>query len=155
MATLHEILDRLWPGHGASTEQQPDGSYLITGWSPDAPQPIDAEGVAFVADGSPNALRPQPTEAEVLAHSDEVDLLMYREKLVATPVQLRLALSAFGLREAAEALVAESDGSVQDYWQYSVAFHRDHPLIVQFGAALGKTPEEIDAVFEAAIAIEN
>jgi hypothetical protein len=134
VATLHEILDELWPGHGCSTAEQPDGSYLITSWSENAP-------------------RPQPTEEEVLSFSGQVDLILYRRRLVVSPVQLRLALSAAGLRTASEALVDAATPDVKDYWEYSVAYHRDHPLIVQFGAALGKTPEEIDAIFEAAALI--
>lgn len=70
------------------------------------------------------------------------------EKVYAvTPRQLRLALTATGLRAAVEAAVAGGDQNTKDTWEFSTECLRDNPLLVQMGAALGKTEAELDALF--------
>lgn len=65
--------------------------------------------------------------------------------------QIRKALNVMGLRAAVEAAVAGSgDIELQDGWQYAVAFESDHALIASMGAALGKSPEEMLALFRLA-----
>ena len=68
-----------------------------------------------------------------------------------TPWQIRMALNALGLRAAVESAVAGSDQNTKDAWQYATEFRRDHPLVQAIGAVLGKTSEEMDAVFELAL----
>lgn len=67
-----------------------------------------------------------------------------------SPWQIRKALNAAGLRDAAETAVAAADQETKDAWQFASQFERNNPLIVSMGAALGKTPAQIDALFTAA-----
>ena len=61
--------------------------------------------------------------------------------------QIRKALNQMGLREAVEAAVAAGSQDAKDAWQYANEFERTHPLIESFAQALGKSDEDIDALF--------
>ena len=61
--------------------------------------------------------------------------------------QIRKALNQMGLREAVEAAVAAGSHDSKDAWQYANEFERTHPLIESFAQALGKSDEDIDALF--------
>lgn len=67
-----------------------------------------------------------------------------------TPRQIRKALSQMGLRQAIEDYVDGASLEVQDAWQYALSFERDDPLLNQAAAALGKTEQEVDGLFELA-----
>ena len=64
-----------------------------------------------------------------------------------TAWQIRKALNQMGLREAVEAAVAAGPQDAKDAWAYANEFERGHPLIESFAQALGKTDEDIDALF--------
>jgi hypothetical protein len=64
-----------------------------------------------------------------------------------TSRQLRMALTAAGLRAAVEAAVAAGSQDLRDWWEYEPIMDRYHPLVVGMIAALGKTPAEADAVW--------
>lgn len=70
--------------------------------------------------------------------------------LSVSPRQIRLALNQLGLRAAVEAYVLAADQDVKDSWQFAADFDRDHSMVATAGAALGKTSDEIDALFELA-----
>lgn len=63
---------------------------------------------------------------------------------------LRYWLNAAGLRAAVEAAVAAADQDTRDAWAFEINIRRDHPLVVQLGAALGLTSAQIDDAFRAA-----
>lgn len=67
-----------------------------------------------------------------------------------TPYQARRALSAAGLRDAAEAAVAAAAYDVRDAWEYAVSIERQSPFVLAIGAALGLAEADIDALFVAA-----
>lgn len=73
-----------------------------------------------------------------------------------TASQMRLGLVTNGISlsqvEAAIAAIEDpQDKAVAEIeWEYASQFLRTHPLIEQIGAALGLTPEQIDAMWEAA-----
>lgn len=69
---------------------------------------------------------------------------------VVTPRQIRRALIVAGLRDAVEQILSKADQSSRDDWEYATEVRRDWPLVVQMGAALGKTSEEIDEIFRIA-----
>ncbi|UYO47797.1 hypothetical protein KQX64_17715 [Rhodopseudomonas palustris] len=69
---------------------------------------------------------------------------------IVTPRQLRLALTQLGLRQAVEDYVGTQDISVKDSWQYATQFERTHPLILAAATALGKTDNDLDALFSLA-----
>ena len=68
-------------------------------------------------------------------------------EIVVTPWQIREALNQLGLRGAVETYVAGADQRTKDAWEFAQEFKRSNPLIVGAIAALGKTPEEGDALF--------
>lgn len=61
--------------------------------------------------------------------------------------QFRLALLEIGLLDDVEAFVAQAPREIKLNWEYRQEFDRDHPLVIGGALALGKTPEEMDAVF--------
>lgn len=64
-----------------------------------------------------------------------------------TPWQIRKALNATALRASVEAAVAAADQTTQDAWQYALEFRRNNALVINLGLALGKTEQELDAMF--------
>jgi hypothetical protein len=64
-----------------------------------------------------------------------------------TSRQLRMALTASGLRATVEAAVASGSQDLRDWWEYEPIMDRYHPLVVGMISALGKTPAEADAVW--------
>jgi hypothetical protein len=72
---------------------------------------------------------------------------------VVSPRQIRLALSAIGQRAAVEAYVDAADITVQDSWHYTVEFYEDNPLILACMTALGKTEDDLKALFDIALGL--
>lgn len=66
-----------------------------------------------------------------------------------SPRQIRLALTQMGCRTPFEARVTAGDQSVIDTWQFASKFERNG-LVNDVLSAMGKTPAEIDALFEVA-----
>ena len=70
-----------------------------------------------------------------------------------TSRQLRLGLVLNGIslssvEAAIDAIEDETDREVARIeWEYATTFERSHPLVNQIGAALGLTPEQIDAMW--------
>jgi hypothetical protein len=65
-------------------------------------------------------------------------------------MQAQLALEAAGKLDAVTAAVAAADAKTKIYWATATALHRDHPVVLALGAAVGLTPAQIDALFIAA-----
>lgn len=63
-----------------------------------------------------------------------------------TARQLRLGLLS-RLDEVDGIIEASGDRALQIEWEYATTFERLHPAIISIGAALGMTPEEIDALW--------
>jgi len=76
-----------------------------------------------------------------------------------TARQLRLGLVLHGIslpsvEAAIDAIEDETDREVARIeWEYATTFERSHPLVNQIGAALGLTPEQIDAMWTEAAAL--
>lgn len=64
-----------------------------------------------------------------------------------TPLQIRMAINAMGLREQVEAYVATLDQTAQDAWEYATIIERSNPILVNGAIAMGKTVEELDQLF--------
>lgn len=129
MATLSQILGYKWPGAEWSMSGDEYGT------------------LAWLGGGKP------PSEDKIRAFSSEVDVLMMRDALKVTPLQFRLALDAAGLLDKCEEAVAAAPRSVQISWEYAVTIERLNPFINQFAAVIGRTADEVDAIFEAAALI--
>lgn len=94
-----------------------------------------------------------PTEVEMRAFSDEVDLQLAREEMIVSPRQFRLALLGAGLYASFKAMVAAADEATQITVEYAVRFERLSPLVDVFAAQAGMSAAQVDAIFEAAGAI--
>jgi len=76
-----------------------------------------------------------------------------------TARQLRLGLVTKGIslssvEAAIDAIDDQTDREVARIeWEYATTFERSHPLVNQIGAALGLTPEQIDAMWTEAAAL--
>jgi hypothetical protein len=67
-----------------------------------------------------------------------------------TARQIRLALLEMKLLDEVEAVIAAADRAVQIEWEFANVIRRDHGMWSIGAQALGKTEEEIDALFLAA-----
>lgn len=63
-----------------------------------------------------------------------------------TPRQFRLALLQEGLLDDVEAITAQNREH-QIYFEYSLDFQRNHPLLIAMASAMGLTEAQIDDLF--------
>jgi len=75
-----------------------------------------------------------------------------RASMICTPAQMRLALHRMGLLAQVQA-IADSDPEASIVWEYATQIIRTSPLIEALGADF--TPEEIDDIFRAAMAVQT
>ena len=61
--------------------------------------------------------------------------------------QFKLALLQMDLLDTVEAAIAASDRAVQINYAERLDFERNHPLVLQMSALLGKTETEVDDLF--------
>ncbi|WP_316202970.1 MULTISPECIES: hypothetical protein [unclassified Bradyrhizobium] len=73
--------------------------------------------------------------------------------LTVTPRQIRLAMSAIGVRQQVEDYVKAAPLDVQDSWDYSTQFVSTDPMVVGCMTALGKTSADLDALFRLAMTL--
>lgn len=63
-------------------------------------------------------------------------------------LQIRLALSDLGLREAVEAAVAASSQEIKDWWAESLRFLKSDPMVQAMAAKLKVTTEQLEALWQ-------
>ena len=85
-----------------------------------------------------------PTTEEILAAE--------RAAMVCTPAQMRLALHRMDLLATVQA-IADGDPEASIVWEYATQIVRTSPLIEALGTDF--TPEQIDDIFRAAMAVET
>ena len=100
-------------------------------------------GGKIVRDALPGEL-PEPTPEEILAAE--------RAAMICTPAQMRLALHRMGLLTHVQA-IAEADPEASIVWEYATQILRTSPLIEALSGDF--TPEQIDDIFRAAMAVET
>lgn len=71
---------------------------------------------------------------------------------VVTRRQARLALHAASLLTDAEIAIVSAGPEAQVEWEDAREIHRDHPLLLLIGGALGLSPAAIDELFQDAAA---
>ena len=67
-----------------------------------------------------------------------------------SPLQMRRALRAAGLKPQVDAYVLTLDEEAREAWEYATEVRRNNALIAAAGAALGKTDAELDDLFRLA-----
>ena len=69
------------------------------------------------------------------------------------PLQLRRALRQTGDYAAVVAALEQADEETQEAWEYASEVRRLDPMIEAMRLALGKSPEDVDAIFELAVTL--
>lgn len=87
------------------------------------------------------------------AHSDKFPLPPSPPQKV-TPRQMRIALTQLGLRSQIEDIVAASDQSTKDTWEYAIEIDRSHPMCNAIASQGGLTEEHLDEIFRVAGGIQ-
>lgn len=72
-----------------------------------------------------------------------------------TAPQARIALLRAGLLSTVQAMVAQAgaNSELAIFWEYSVTYGRQHPLLLAMAAGLGLTSDQVDDLFRAAASI--
>lgn len=84
--------------------------------------------------------------------SPEDAVIRARQSMQCSPAQMRLALHRAGLLVTVQA-IADSDPEASIVWEYATVILRNSPFIAALQDQSGMTPEEIDNLFIAAMAI--
>ena len=77
----------------------------------------------------------------------QAELDAKRQSASLSAAKFRLALLAMGELDAVEAAIPQAPREVQIMWEYSTSYERMHPAIVQLGAAMGYSDEQLDQLF--------
>ena len=107
-------------------------------------------GSYISADGSP-----LPSEEQITAALATAEQTRLRARLPSiTARQLRLWLHGAGLLEQIPSLITAMPEpqrtTAQIEWEFSSDYQRDHPLVIQLGAALGMTSADMDLAWKQA-----
>lgn len=70
-----------------------------------------------------------------------------RASMVCGPLQLRKALRQTANLAAVTAVIAQAGEEMQEAWEYASEVRRTDPMIAAMAAAIGKTDDEVDAIF--------
>jgi hypothetical protein len=71
----------------------------------------------------------------------------WRNGLICGPLQMRKALRQTGDYAAVTAAMEQADEETQEAWEYASEVRRTDPMIEAMRLVLGKTAEEVDALF--------
>ena len=71
-----------------------------------------------------------------------------------TPLQIRRALNAVGMRSQVEAALLAAPQDARDAWDYATEIKRDDATLSAMAAALGLSPTQIDDLFILAASYE-
>jgi len=64
-----------------------------------------------------------------------------------SPRQLRQALTYFGFRANVEAAISASNQDIKDWWEFSTAFERNHPVVNMMLDSLGFSQDQANSVW--------
>jgi hypothetical protein len=67
-----------------------------------------------------------------------------------TPLQMRRALRATGLKATVDAALAAQSEEVREEWEFASEVRRDNATLNALGQSLGKSPADLDALFQIA-----
>lgn len=102
---------------------------------------IDSKGAIWFA---PHATADQRAAAAALMAQELPTLGQGMPPVSCNAWQIRKALNTVGLRDAVETAVAQTaDRDLKDGWERATEFRSDDAFVLNMGAALGKTGQEI------------
>ena len=93
------------------------------------------------------------TVEEQIAEYEAIKLQNRREGMTVTNKDLRPALNDQGVYGDVEVAMAKSTNTteLEIHWNYSATVNRLDPWVVEVGAALGMSDDQLDALFESAM----
>ena len=95
-----------------------------------------------------------PSAAPYVPPSEEEQLALARQRMVALAPQVKMALAQIGRYDEAEVAIASADQVTQVAWKELREFKRLSPVIVTLGTALSMTEGELDDLFHVAMTME-
>jgi len=121
-------------------------NHPVYGWIPFTASPDDRPDIfeAALAMGPAPYVAPPPPPPPTIEEQ--------RASMICSPAQMRLALHRMGLLAQVQA-IADSDPEASIVWEYATQIIRTSPLIEALSADF--TPEEIDDIFRAAMAVQT
>lgn len=126
-------------------------------WAEPVPAPVVGP-YESEAKGDPEEYEPGKwRETWVITHWTEEEIAAYkaerRQTMSCGPWQLRQALRAVGLYETIKAAMESADELTQEAWEYASEYKRLSPLVEGLRISLGKSDDEVDAIFELAMTL--
>lgn len=113
-----------------------------------------AEGIAFTPDGTIlgwDDLTPERQAAiSALVAAHDPNTVPVPVPASVTPLQMRKALRAAGLKAQADAYAASLSEEAQEAWEYATVIMRNDPFIEGARLALGMTQAQADDLFRLA-----
>lgn len=97
-----------------------------------------------------NGRIPFTEEEEAERDAEEAAAALPEVPSYVTMRQCRMALLNASLLSSVQSFVATQSDEVKIFWEFSIFVERAHPLVEIVRVQLGKTNEEIDALFIAA-----
>lgn len=122
----------------------------VYGWIPFTADPNDVEPLGAEVF---NAAKGTAATYVAPVIDPAATLAAERASMVCTPAQMRLALLGAGLLATVQA-IADSDPAAAIIWEYATQIVRTSPFIDALGGPNGFTPEQIDDLFRAAMAVD-
>lgn len=116
------------------------------------PDGADLTDIGYLPIEATTPPTPPAGQQVVMGEPEEYAPNQWRETYILAPLpiaplaprQIRLALTQLGLRDHVEQAVAAGDANLRDWWQYSLEYRRDHPLVEQMIQDLGVTAQQAD-----------
>lgn len=103
-------------------------------------------GVAAIVK-TPRPLQEGELEAAIAALSETSGNPVPR---AVTPLQMRKALRAAGLKPIIDAAMTKAPDEVREEWEYATVVLRDNATLEALAKSIGKTDEELDELFRLA-----
>ena len=79
------------------------------------------------------------------------ELQTWRDAVSCGPLQFRRALRSENLMDTVKTYLETADEEVVEAWEYATTIYRNDPMVIAVKDALGKTDEELDAIFHLAL----
>ncbi len=98
-----------------------------------------------LVDGSVGGIGWSYVDGQFLPPTPEPEVVKVPSSI--TPRQIRLQLTAMGLRQQVEDWVATQSLDIKDWWEFSTVFERNNQMLVDAAAIFGLTSESLDAFF--------
>ena len=115
-----------------------------------------SEAITFLPEGAviKEEIYEDEADNDLLNPPDPLaQLAAWRASATCGPLEIRRALRSTGDYAAIATYMATADELTQEAWNYATVFKRLDPLVLSVQELLGKTDEEVDALFRLAVTL--